>query len=361
VIDREDITRQVLHNCSISDSRYAGYYSVCGLALRLRDLYKWEKGLDPWVEEDSSAILGWIGEKEEEWDRLAENDFNEIAVSGTRYDPFDVTTINAVLEACGLCYGAGYVHGLKPSFFLANLDEKREIGGHPVYMLGQELARDLLTLPALSQDDRIFIRKESARHFLWNQIFFTRKSGRTALQFALEPYGIREQDQEALRHNFAIIAADELDTYIYHEIGEIQDAVFDRDTWRDMIATFPHTPIELFARAVKDMLADTNGSGKLRYITRERKRSSLGFYVAFIDGLRKELFPEILGAFEEFAETLNWHTMDLVVDLGYSKAKDYAESMIHVFQEGKKMHDMPWAQKEIEKQLPAPLGMMRGQ
>ena len=65
VLELDAIISQVLRNCSISDSRHAGLYSVCGLALRLRDLYKWEKRLDPWVEEDSSKILEWIGEKGE--------------------------------------------------------------------------------------------------------------------------------------------------------------------------------------------------------------------------------------------------------------------------------------------------------
>ena len=70
----QEIASQVLENCSISDSRHAGLYSICGLALRLRDLYKWEKGLDPWVEKDSSEILEWIGKKEEKWEDLADRD-----------------------------------------------------------------------------------------------------------------------------------------------------------------------------------------------------------------------------------------------------------------------------------------------
>ena len=39
------MTEQVLRNCHISYARHAGLYSICGLALRLRDLYKWEMGL----------------------------------------------------------------------------------------------------------------------------------------------------------------------------------------------------------------------------------------------------------------------------------------------------------------------------
>jgi hypothetical protein len=327
------------------------------LALRLRDLYKWEKGLEPWVEKDSSEILEWIGDKEEEWDQLGEKDFSEIIISDKKYDPFDTRGINAVLESHGLFYGAGFVHSLKPTFILAILEEKKEIDGYTVYILGRELARDLLTLPALSQERSIIIRKESAKLFLWNNILFIKKSGRLALKFALETYGLQLTDYETLRRNLEIVSADEIERYIYHELGEIQDKVFHGDTWREIIATFPHTPIELLSRSVKDLLADTNHYGTLRHIIKERNRASLGFYVAFLDGLTKELFPELFSAFEKFTQTSNWNSIEQAVATGYDKAKYYAESLIDIYEEGKKRKDMMWAAEEIKTRLLAPMGI----
>lgn len=359
MLEVDAIISQVLENCSISDSRHAGLYSVCGLALRLRDLYKWEKGLDPWVEEESSEILEWIGDKEEKWDELGEEDFGEIKILGNTYDPFDAVGINAVLEPHGLFYGAGYVHSLKPSFFLAILEEKRQIDGYPVYILGRELARDLLTVPALSQDNCILIRKEAAKFFLWDQMFFIKKSGRGALRFALENYGIKKQDPKALRHNLARISAAEMETYVYHELGEIKDSVFDRDIWRDIIAMFPHTPIELLARTVKDLLADTNEYGKLPYITRERKTASLAFYVAFLDGLRKELFPELTEAFQKFKQMRNWEVIEQAISRGYNTAKQYAEAISRIYQIGKQKDDMKWVEDEIKKCFLTPLGVTK--
>ncbi len=131
MLEIDAITSQVLDNCSISDSRHAGLYSVCGLALRLRDLYKWEKGLDPWVEDDSAKILDWIGEKEEEWEKQTENDFGDMEILGTKYDPFDANGVNALLELHGVFYGAGYVGSLKPSFFLAVIEDRSQINGYP--------------------------------------------------------------------------------------------------------------------------------------------------------------------------------------------------------------------------------------
>lgn len=355
VLELDAIISQVLRNCSISDSQHAGLYSVCGLALRLRDLYKWEKGLDPWVEKDSSKILEWIGEKEEKWEKLAESDFREITILGTKYDPFDAEGINALLEPHGLFYGAGYVHSLKPTFFLAVLEDKKVIDGYPVYILGRELARDLLTVPALSQANCILIRNESAKLFLWNQIFFIKKSGRHALRLALENYGLREQDQKALHCNLARISAAETETYIYHELGEIRDTAFDRNTWRDIISTFPHTPVELLARTVKDLLADTSEYGTLRYITRKRKTASMALYVAFLDGLRKTLFREFLEAFQKFMQTQDWEVVEQAISSGYDMAKHYAEVITSIYNTGKQKDDMKWVGNEIKKRLLAPL------
>jgi len=45
------------------------------------------------------------------------------------------------------------------------VENKKEVNGYPVYIFGRELARDLMTLPALSQDNNILIRQESAKLF----------------------------------------------------------------------------------------------------------------------------------------------------------------------------------------------------
>ncbi len=354
----EAITDQVLKNCDISDSQHAGFYSICGLALRLRDLYKWEKGIDPWIEKDSSEILEWIEDKEQQWDTLTERHFEDIAIFGKTYDPFDTKKINAVLESYGVIYGCGYAYSLKPTFFLAKIEDKKEIDGHTVYILGRELARDLLTIPALSQDDCVLIRKEPAKLFFWDQILYLKKSGRLALKFALENYGLNEKNLKEVQHSLEKIVTDEMGRYIYHELGEIQDTIFNRHTWREIIATFPHTPIELVARSIKDLLADTNEYGTLRFIIRERRASSLAFYVAFIDGLIKELFPEIRHAFKEFLNTRDWNVIEDAVDIGFRTAQGYAEKMSHIYQGGKQKNNIKWAEKEIAKNLLKPLGVV---
>jgi hypothetical protein len=356
-INIETVTREILHNCRISDSRHAGLYSVCGLALRLRDLYKWEHGLNPWEEKDPSEVLGWIGDTENVWETLEGTDYAAIRISGRPYDPFDVDGINKALIPCGFYYGAGYMHSMKPSFFLAEIEAQRRLDGYGVYFLGRELARDLTTAPAMSHNGTILVRQESVRSFLWDKIFFINKSGKTALRFALASYGLKDDSPKTLRENLFRIASDEVDTYIYHELGELKDKIFDRCMWQEMISMFPHTPVELLLRGVKDLLADTNTWGRLRYIVRERRTASLGLYVAFYDGFLKLLFPELKEAFREFLKSPDWTVIEQAVTTGCATAKRYVEDIYRIYIAGKQRNDMEWVAAEIENRLLVPLGV----
>ncbi len=351
MIDIDGLTRQVLNNCEISDAQHAGLYSICGLALRLRDLYKWEKGLRPWIEKDSSEILDWIADKEELWERLADNKYSDLTIGNKHYDPFDTAKINAVLEPQGLLYGAGYAFSLKPTFFLAPIKNKDHSSGYSVYTLERELARDLLTLPVLSQDNLILLRTDAAGLYIWDRIAFIKKSGRPALEFALQHCGLKEQNPEALRQHLPRIVAAQTDNFIYHEIGEMKDSTFDPHIWRELIAAFPHSPVELLVRAVKDLLADTNRHGTLSHLIKDRNSAALGFYVAFQDGLIKELFPELRAAFRDFTKLLEWRIIEEAVSNGYRNAKSYSEKIIQIFQTGRQNHRMQWVKKEIERRL----------
>lgn len=358
MIDINSVARQVIRNCQVSDAHHAGLYSICGLALRLRDLYKWEMALPPWVEKDSSEILEWIGEKEDTWEQLADEDFTKIVINGKTFDLFDAEGINTLLMPQGIFYGAGYVHSMKPTFYLAQIHETIHVKGHSVYILGRELARDLITVPALSQDRSVVIRKESGKLFVWNQIMFLKKSGRQALQFALKRLGLTDQSPEALGRHLDGIFSVEMQRYIYHELGEVEDRDFNRDIWREMISAFSHTPIEFLLRAVKDVLADTNENGPLKHIIKTKNEASLGFYVAFLDGLVRELLPEIRAVFSTFIKTKDWGLIEQAVSEGYSRSKDHANSLCSIFNEGNRNNDFEGVKTEIEKRFLIPLGVV---
>jgi hypothetical protein len=351
LLDLDKLRSQVLRNCEISDSHHAGLYSICGLALRLRDLYKWENNLNPWIEKDSSEILEWIGNKEQRWEEINSHDYAKISIFERHYDSFDIDGINKALKPHGLFYGAGYAQRLKPSFFLAQIESISTIGDRQVVSLGHELARDLLTIPALSQDGDIILRKASARLYLWDQLIYINKSARPALNFALKECGLKDNTPETLRRGLDKLLEVQQETYIYHELGEISDDVFERDTWAKFIATHPHTPIELITRAIKDLLADTNQHGTLQHMIKKRNAAALGFYVAFFNGLVKELFPELEISFRQFIDSGDWQVIEKARAAGNKRARHYAAEMIDIHETGQQNNDPDWIKNQVEKRI----------
>jgi hypothetical protein len=348
MINKDHITQQVLKNCDISDAKHAGLYSICSLALRLRDLFKWEKHLDPWVEKESAEILEWIGLKEELWTHLDEQDYQRLSVNGKSFDPFDTEKINNLLASQGILYGAGYANSLKPTFFLAVIDKKLIIDNINVFILGQELARDLLTLPALSQDNQVLFRKDSAKLFFWDQLFYLKKSGQPFLWYSLKKCGIEKADPKSLKQNLISLLDLYQETYIYHELGEIKDTDFDKNIWREIIGAYPQSIVEYFTRTIKDLLADTNAYGTLNHIIRQHKDISLGFYAAFFDGLAQSLFPELRASFRQFSKSGDWEEIKKAVSAGYDTARRHKDMIIALYHQSLNREDPQWIEKKIE-------------
>ena len=357
MLDIETIKGQVQQNCDISDAKHAGLFSVCGLALRLRDLYKWDHGLNPWVEEEAEKVLEWIGDRETLWDSLADKPYERLHLQDATYDAFDTVAINRILGPHGLFYGAGFGRSLKPTFLLSSIIQEQIIGGYRVLKLGEEMARDLFSTPAFVQDGCVVVRMQAAGSFLWDSILYVNKSGKAALSAALKNHGIAHYSPQVLKDRLDHIAKIEAEVYVHHELGELQENSFDQDIWREIIAAYPHTPIELLARTLKDILADTNPHGTFQFILKKRKLSSLAFYVAFMEGLTKKLFSVMTDAFEAFLETENWSVIETAVAAGYDTAKNQADTMVRIFKAGRQKNDLQWAEKEITRRLLKPLGL----
>ncbi len=353
--NHHSLARQVRRNCSISDAQYAGLYSVCGLAMRLRDLYKWEHSLPPYEEHEASRVLNWIGQKEKLWEELQTAEFIDLKINGNSIDPFDTKTINQMIESDGLYYSAGYAHSLKPSFVLATIETQRTIHGHPVVGLGVELARDLLTLPALTQDNTIVVRNSAIGLYVWDQMLYLNQSGRPFFNYALSVCGLADEAPDTLRHNLPQVVEAQEETFLYHEIGELTDTCFDGAIWRDIVAALPHTPTELLVRTVKDMLADTGEEGTLPQIVRSRRQAGLGFYAAFLDGLGKKMFPEIRKGVARFIQDGDWQAITTMIHSVHGKAEGMARTISAVFEEGTRYHNPAWINEELNRRYIEPL------
>jgi hypothetical protein len=349
----------IRRNCDISDASGSSIFSICGMALRLRDLNKWEQGLNPWEEENPARLLDWIDAKEQIWESIdgsqTETGFEPLPLQGKTFDPFDTTGLNRELAPLGLFYGAGYAHSLKPTFFLAEIKETRNLDNIPVMVLGKELARDLLTIPALNQDGAVIFRQDAARLFLWDQMAYLKKSGQRFLNFALRRCGLPDTGRDSRINHFESILAVQEQTYIHHETGELTDKVFAHQTFREIVSQFPHSPVELLARTVKDLLADTGPRSTLTHIIANENAAGLGFYAAFQDGLFRPLFPELRMAVEKFASDGNWEGIERARTKGFQTAEGYVRELIQLFQQGRDHGDMDRAAADINEKLVRPL------
>lgn len=308
------LCQSVQRNCDISDAKDNGIYTICTLFLKFRNLYKWEKNIEPWCEPESTDLLDWISEKETFWQTIGDEPFSRIHVNGRDVDPFHVEPVNAHLSSSNLIYGAGYGRSMKAVFFLAERLEEKTEEGCPVIILGHEVSRELAAPFAMRQEGVIYVRREPLRYFFWDQIMEIRPSGKDALHYVLQCYNLINDagrvDYALLRDKLDSIIDEEMAAVIYHEVGEAVDNSIDRNTFEKAIAAFPSSPIELLVRALKDILADTNPRGMVGYILAEKKKTSLGFYVTFLSGLHKVLFPEMPEAFRKFSVHGDWREIE---------------------------------------------------
>jgi hypothetical protein len=354
------LIQDIQHNCDISDARDHGIYSMCTMVLKLRNLYKWEKGIQPWEEPPPADLLDWIDAKENYWATIALEPFRPLSPSGKMMDPMDLEEINAALNDRKIVYGAGYGRSMKTVFFLAEKIEARSSEGCPIIILGKELAREMANPFAMVQDGLIIIRRESLRFFFWDQIEEVR-SRRNSLQQALQSYGVFKNgtlDRERLKSSLDNIVDEEMNLFIYHEIGEILQTTFTSESLRAIIGHFPGTVIEFVGRAVKDILADAHPHGLLSYIIRDQRQASLGFYLSFLDGLRERLFPEIITAWQRFLADRDWNHIEQARNACWERNQQVAEQIKAISQMIDKDPD-DLIMSRFNRRILAPLGLAK--
>ncbi|MGO9557317.1 MAG: Sfum_1244 family protein [Syntrophobacteraceae bacterium] len=358
-----DLQRQVQKNCDISDARHAGVYSLCGLLLRLRDLYKWEHLMVPWQEPEPADLMGWIEDREQYWEEIIEGEIAPVVLGGESFDPYDMAGLNVRLRPLGLVYGAGYGIGMKPTFFLAECAESSSVGGLRIDVVNRELARDIFMTPAMRRGEQIFARRSCMLFFLWDHILEAPPSAREAVEFGLARYGV---GLDEIRRNAARlagllerIAGRELETWVYHEIGEVLETGFDSGLWQEMVSAYANTPVEIFARVLKDVLADTHSEGLLGHIVQNRVESSLGFYVAFQRAISRAVFPEIREAFFRFRQTGDWSLIEAARESGRRNMYRHAAALT-LFHREAQASGTDRARARIISEILEPLGIAKG-
>ena len=294
-VDIKRLTETVQLNCNISDARHAGEYTLCVYLLKMRELYRWQAGLEWQENPDQGDVLKWITSRESEWEQLEKADYRPLRLGGELVDPFDEERANAVLNPLGYLYTAGHGRFGKALFMLARLVEVERTPRYCLRVAGEELARELAAPPAMAREGSIVVRDASLQRLVWELYEEWRwKRPDNAMGRLAAFYGFERDPAAALER----ATRDLRETLILHEIGEITaEEVLGRE-WNPMLQSILRTGAEAGARAVRDHLADC--LTLLPALLQERDEPALHFYFANLTPLRRDLFPALVSAYEEW-------------------------------------------------------------
>jgi hypothetical protein len=326
-----DLLRDIKFNCDVSDAQYWGYFSICGLLIRYRDLYRSEKGLAFRTEIGREDIGAWIQAKESTWPELEQRSFRSLTLEGKSYDPFDLAGINRLLVPQGLIYGAGYGMYMKPTFFLARLVSVSEIDGLTVYTSDAELVRDLFTAAGMLQDTSILLRLEPLSMLLMSRFSSFNPRKATALDDAFTQYGFYYQQimDSTFDERLKNMALRYSEVILYHERAEAREQV---PEWKDLLRTAGDRKAEHYVRAIQDLIADTSDHGPYQRMIETSDRGALSLHLALTEGFQKALFPEMKAAYVRFLQNGDWELIKAARIAGRKRFLLQRSKIIDIFQ-----------------------------
>lgn len=291
----EEIVKTVQHNCHIADARHAGDYTLCVYLLKMREMYRWEQGIDFKTLLTTDHVGDWLTEREGLWDDVEELEYKALSINSQNFEPFDNDLINTLLDEASLVYNAGLGIRCRPHFFIAELDKTISHNDYTIYISGKEYARDMAAPAAMAQENKIFIRRESLRRVIWEILDDARVTGLdNPLTRAMSFYGFDKDAEEALNQ----MTEAEIEYVIQHEIGEVQAGKLLGNKWNEILGSVVSTQAEIMLRAIRDHLADSLTT--LPLLLKKANKASIHFYFGNMTAMRKHLAPELLQAYENW-------------------------------------------------------------
>jgi len=326
--DVQSIAEVVQGNCHLSDARHARDYTLCVYLLKMREYYRWEKGLPLGGPLPTSDLGEWVVARERLWESLTAEESGEgfqcLPVDSGCRDPFDAEGINEELVPRGLVYSSGYGRFVKPHFFLADLHSEEVRDGFRVLISDREHARDLSAPPAMLRGDTIYVRRESLRRLLWERVeeWRWRRSPLDAMGRAVAGYPFERDPEEALDR----MTDAELEPTVLHELGEGRAGRVLGERWTEMVLGLARTRAEMPLRAVRDLVADCLVT--LPGLIARGAEPSIHFFFANLRGHRQALFTRLTDAYRTWVGAGDPQPLAAAVDLGRSHWLETAEEAL---------------------------------
>jgi hypothetical protein len=110
------------------------------------------------------------------------------------------------------------------------------------------------------------------------------------------------------------LTRNELNAAVLHEIGEAKAHAILGNAWEELLITLPHSKLTLMLRAIRDHYADTLST--LPALLEQENVPSIHFYIGNLTNLRKDLFPSLSTAYQEWHEQGNLQTLKDLANTG---------------------------------------------
>lgn len=292
------LTTSIQKNCDISDARHGGDSTMCIYLMRMREQYRWLEGTPPGEPLDHKALGFWIEAREVYLDALENEPYVPINLYGGSHDPFDLAGINREINGSNMLYCAGYGSKGKPVFCLGELAGRWCEAGNEVFVVGAEHAREMSAPVAMSQQNRIYVRRDAFLRIIWELIEeWSWRKPHNAFYKSICSFGFPEDASAAVE----ALTGHEIENLVQHESGEIQAGELLGARWGDMLMGLTASPLELQARVVRDNLADC--LTVLPRLLSERDPASIHFYFSGSHPVRDELWPSLRDAYHRWDDT----------------------------------------------------------
>ncbi len=326
-LEIKQLQQQIQHNCDIADSKQAGDYTLCIYLLKMREYFRWENALgfnDPIPKKELGL---WLNDKERHWESIANLNFVNLSIDQKEFEPFNNEEINNKLIEQGYVYNAGIGQRGNKHFFLGKLIKKETHFNFNILVSGQELARDLTAPPAFTQEQTIYIRRESLRRMIWERVEeWQWKQSNQATNRAMTYYDMADNLDQALEK----LTDNELQTVLLHEIGELEASNILGEQWQEMLYVLPKSQAELMARAVKDHIADCTST--LPNLIQQENIGSIHFYFGNFHSMRKQLFPSLSSAYSQWLEDDHLENVEHTLQKACTHWRHVAEEMLDIYQ-----------------------------
>ena len=322
-----ELTKSVQDNCHVADAAHAGDYTLCVYLLKMREFYRWEQGATFSTNFENKMVGIWLRKREALWDKLEKSDYQNIILGSASHPPFESDSINKNLLKHKLVYSAGMGINNRPHFFLAQLERYEEHDDYTLYVADKEYARDMSAPPAMSQQNNIYIRKESFRRLLWEKLETWRwNKPDNALGRAFACYDCENNLDIAL----SLMTDTEVENVIQHERGEIQAGQVLGKEWHELLFSLPHSKASIMLRAIRDHLADSITT--LPHLLGKNSPASWHFYFGNLNNMRKDLYPSLIKAYDEWYETGSLSKMYEVIEEGKNHWLDLCIQVLQIEQ-----------------------------